>query len=105
MIQPEIYKIADDYIADLERHREEEIAKARELMDFWCQTFPEAEFMPEDKRFFWWVRSYDMRVLKYAISVTATNLAHDLPPDRLGKYVSSVARNVQEQAAHKGVAA
>jgi hypothetical protein len=88
-----------DYIAELERKREEEAIKVAELQEFWCQTFPKAEFMPPDKRFFWWVRSYDVRLLKYAISITATNLYYNLSPDRLGKYVSVVCRNVQAEAA------
>jgi hypothetical protein len=99
MIQPEIYKIADDYIAELEREQQEEIAKVQELQDFWCQNFPKAAYMPPDKRFLWWVRTYDVRLLKYAIGIATTNLSQHLSSVRIGKYVSAVCRNVQAEAA------
>jgi hypothetical protein len=87
----------NDYLADLERKHQEEVSNVRELQDFWCQCFPKCEYIPADKRFFWWVRTYDMRLLRYAVSIAAMNLSHSLTPDRLGKYVSAVARNIREQ--------
>ena len=105
MIQPEVQRNADDYIAELERKHQEEIAKVQELQEFWCQSFPKAAYMPADKRFLWWVRTYDVRLLKYAIGIATTNLSQNLSTVRVGKYVSAVCRNTQAAAARKGAAA
>jgi hypothetical protein len=85
----------------LEQKQATEAARVKELQEFWCASFPTAEWMPADRRFFWWVRSYDQRTLKYAITTAATSLSHSYSPERLGKYVSAVARNVTQECAER----
>lgn len=87
-----------DYLEQLEREQAEELRRAGELEDFWYERFPGAKWVPPDSRFLWWVRNYDDRILRYAITTASMNLNHGLSPVRLGKYVSAVCRNVAEQA-------
>jgi hypothetical protein len=88
----------ETYLENLERKHATEIANARELEDHWCESFPGAKFIPPDRRFLWWVRNYDLRLMKYAVTITATNASPHWSVPRLGKYASAVARNIQAEA-------
>jgi hypothetical protein len=87
------------YVEQLERQHAAETAAVRELEDLWRVTFAAWEpYMPEEKRFRWWVRTYGLRLMKHAVSITATNASRHWSVTRLGKYCSGVARNIHEQA-------
>jgi hypothetical protein len=87
------------YLENLERQHEAETTAVRELEQLWRETFSDWKpYMPEAKRFRWWVRTYGLRLMKHAVTVTAANAAHGWSVTRLGKYASGVARNIHEQA-------
>jgi len=86
------------YVEQLERQHAEETASVRELQQFWCHSFPGCEWIPLEKRFRFWVRTYGVRLMKHAITVTATNAQPNWSVTRQGKYCSGVARNIHEQA-------
>jgi len=85
------------YIENLEREHAAETASVKELQQFWCESFPGCEWLPIEKRFRWWVRTYGLRLMKHAVTVTAANASHDWSVTRLGKYASGVARNIHQQ--------
>ena len=87
------------YLEQLEQEHAAETAAVRELEQLWRDTF--ADWKPnmlEEKRFRWWVRTYGLRLMKHAVTVTAANAAHGWSVTRLGKYASGVARRIHEQA-------
>jgi hypothetical protein len=86
------------YLEQLEQKHAEETKAVYGLQVFWCQAFPDREWIPVEKRFLWWVRTYGVRLMKHAITITATNAAPDWSVTRLGKDCSGVARNIHEQA-------
>jgi hypothetical protein len=91
--------ITDTYLEQLERQHAAETVAVRELEQLWRETFADWKpYMPEEKRFRWWIRTYGLRLMKHAVTVTAANAAHGWSVTRLGKYASGVARNVHGQA-------
>lgn len=86
------------YLENLERAHAAETAAVRELEQLWCESFSDWKpHMPDEKRFRWWVRTYGLRLMRHAISVTATNASRGWSVTRLGKYCSGVARNIHGQ--------
>lgn len=88
----------ETYIENLEREHAVETANVKELQQFWCECFSAWEWIPIEKRFRWWVRTYGLRLMKHAVTITAANASPDWSVTRLGKYASGVARNIHEQA-------
>jgi hypothetical protein len=96
---------AEAYLEKLELENSTAAAGVQELQRHWCQSFKGCEFMPPDKRFAWWLRTYGLRLMKIAVTITATNAARSWSVNRLGKYTSAVARNIYEQAQREEQAA
>ena len=91
--------MSEAYLEKLERAHAAETAAVRELEDLWRETFVDWKpHMPEEKRFRWWVRTYGLRLMMHAVSVTSANAARNWSVTRLGKYTSGVARNIHEQS-------
>jgi hypothetical protein len=89
----------DTYLEKLEREHAAETAAVRELEDLWRETFAAWKpYMPEEKRFRWWVRTYGLRLMRHAVTITSANASRDWSVTRLGKYASAVARNIHEEA-------
>jgi hypothetical protein len=90
----------ENYLEILERQHEAETAEVRELQKFWKSAFPFAQWqcLPEERRFRFWVRTYGLRLMKHAVTVTKDTCKGSWSVTRLGKYASSVARNIHEQA-------
>jgi hypothetical protein len=90
----------DTYLETLERQHAAETAEVRELQKFWKSTFPFAQWtrLPEERRFRFWVRTYGLRLMKHAITVTKDSCTGSWSVNRLGKYASGVARHIHEQA-------
>jgi hypothetical protein len=87
----------ETYLETLEREHAAETAAVRELEQLWRDTFTDWKpYMPEEKRFRWWVRTYGLRLMRHAIAVTAANASRSWSLTRLGKYTSGVARNIHE---------
>lgn len=90
------------YLEQLERQHAEETAAVRELEDLWRVTFADWKpYMPEEKRFRFWVRTYGLRLMKHAVTITKDACKRSWSVTRLGKYCSGVARNIHEQAKEK----
>jgi hypothetical protein len=89
----------ETYLENLEREQATETAAVRELEQLWRENFADWKpHMPEEKRFRWWVRTYGLRLMKHAVTVTGANAARGWSVTRLGKYTSGVARNIHERS-------
>jgi hypothetical protein len=88
----------DAYLEKLEREHAQEIYDVGELTGFWMDTFVWGRPLPSEKRFLWWVRTYGLRLMKHAFTITAANASRQWSATRLGKYASAVARNIHEEA-------
>jgi len=90
----------ETYLDTLEQQHAAETAEVRELQKFWHSTFVAAQwsYLPEERRFRFWVRTYGVRLMKHAITVTKDSCAGSWSVNRLGKYASGVARRIHEQA-------
>jgi len=90
------------YLETLERQHASETAEVQELQKFWYEQFGFNDLwkpMPEERRFRFWVRTYGLRLMKHAVTITKDNCTGSWSVTRLGKYASSVARHIHEQAA------
>jgi len=86
----------ETYLEQLEQQHAAETAEVQELQKFWHHTFPFRQWLclPEERRFRFWVRTYGLRLMKHAVTITKDNCAGSWSVTRLGKYASSVARNI-----------
>jgi hypothetical protein len=88
------------YLEQLEQKHAAETAEVKELQKFWKSAFPYAQWtcLPEERRFRFWVRTYGLRLMKHAVTVTKDTCKDSWSFTRLGKYCSGVARNIHKQA-------
>jgi len=90
----------ETYLERLEQEHAAETNAVRELQEFWRSAYPFMQWrcLPEEKRFRFWVRTYGLRLMKHALTITKDNCKSSWTVTRLGKYASAVARNIHEES-------